>query len=230
MYSQIKQEDKIMSIKLLSIVATLLMFSASARAVDIEADNDFGLDEEVVVETSDAVEDLKDTIIEKKAEALENAKAEVAEAKETVEEAVENAEEKAKETLEDAKKVAEDVVETTENKVKDAAKVKADISYYASKLNLSVEQLDMAQGISKNGLFKQEQLLKSIHLLRKQARDMEDKNLQEFEAILTDEQKEIFHKMKKEYDEGTRQKDELDDVVAEINRKEEEALSKKRAQ
>lgn len=72
----------------------------------------------------------------------------------------------------------------------------AEISYYIKNMNLSVEQLDMAKYISNDSRLKIEQLLKSIYLLRSQARELENKSLNDFEAILTEEQREQFHKLR----------------------------------
>ena len=88
-----------------------------------------------------------------------------------------------------------------------------EISYYIKNMNLSVEQLDMAKYISSDSRLKMDQLLKSIYLLRAQARELEAKSLDDFEAILTEEQKEQFHKLRATQ-EKSRKKFEVFDVQA----------------
>ena len=43
---------------------------------------------------------------------------------------------------------------------------------------------------------RQEQLQKSVDLLKAQAREIEEQSLREFEAILTPAQKEVFEKLR----------------------------------
>ncbi len=88
-----------------------------------------------------------------------------------------------------------------------------EISYYIKNMNLSVEQLDMAKYISSDSRLKMDQLLKSIYLLRAQARELEAKSLNDFETILTEEQKEQFHKLRAAQ-EKSRKKFEVFDVKA----------------
>ncbi len=90
----------------------------------------------------------------------------------------------------------EEKSEEIKNEVKSKAEYDKEISFYIQNMKLSVEQLDMAKYISDDSRLKQEQLLKSIYLLRKQARELEAKSLSDFEAILTEEQKVIFEKLK----------------------------------
>ena len=92
------------------------------------------------------------------------------------------------------------VAAESEKAVENEGEIEQGISYYVQKLNLSEEQLDLAKYISDDSRLKQEQLLKSIALLRKQARDLEAKSLEEFEAILTDEQREEFLKLREVYE------------------------------
>ncbi len=75
-----------------------------------------------------------------------------------------------------------------------------DVSYYISKLKLNPEQLEEAQKISENGRLFREQILHSLELLQKQINTLEDKNLKEFEKILTDEQKMMFDELKSAYE------------------------------
>ena len=77
-----------------------------------------------------------------------------------------------------------------------------EVSAYVQKLNLSEEQLDKAMFISAEMAMRQEQLQKSADLLKAQAKEIETQSLEEFEAILTPEQLEIFRQI--------RQKNELE--------------------
>ena len=86
--------------------------------------------------------------------------------------------------------------EEAEEDTRTKEEFEAEISYYIKNMNLSVEQLDMAKYISNDSRLKIEQLLKSIYLLRSQARELENKSLNDFEAILTEEQREQFHKLR----------------------------------
>ena len=74
------------------------------------------------------------------------------------------------------------------------------ISYYVQKLNLTLGQMARAQEISDAGRAKHEELLQEIEKLRQQAHELERKDLEAFEALLTDEQKTEFYKLKNEQD------------------------------
>lgn len=71
-----------------------------------------------------------------------------------------------------------------------------EVSAYVQKLNLSEEQLDKAMFISAEMAMRQEQLQKSVDLLKAQAKEIETQSLEEFEAILTPEQLEIFRQIR----------------------------------
>ena len=74
--------------------------------------------------------------------------------------------------------------------------VNKNISYYVQNLDLSPEQISKAQEISNVGHAKQEELLRNIESLRAQAHEIENDTLADFEAILSDEQKAEFYKLK----------------------------------
>ena len=71
-----------------------------------------------------------------------------------------------------------------------------EVSAYVQKLNLSEEQLDKAMFISAEMAMRQEQLQKSVDLLKAQAKEIETQSLEEFEAILTPEQLETFRQIR----------------------------------
>lgn len=178
------------------------------------------LDEEAQAEVSGAAQTAEDkgsAVKEQLAETADSVKENVAAAAENISETAEKAEEKVKEVLEKTEepKDVSAAAETaqTENSAED-------VSYYIKNLNLSVEQLDMAQHISEDSRLKQEQLLKSIYLLRKQARELEAKSLTDFEAILTPEQDTEFKKLKAAYEAERDADDDLSKIVEEIDSRE----------
>lgn len=79
-------------------------------------------------------------------------------------------------------------------------KPEEEISYYIQRLNLSVEQQDKVKYITDENLAKKEQLLRSLNVIRQQARVLEDQSLTQFEALLTPEQKDQFRKLKKAHE------------------------------
>ena len=74
------------------------------------------------------------------------------------------------------------------------------MSMYVKELNLTSEQIDLAKYISDDSRLKQEQLLKSIYLLKEQAKSLEEKSLQDFRAILTPEQRKKFDNLRTWYE------------------------------
>ena len=74
------------------------------------------------------------------------------------------------------------------------------MSMYVKELNLTSEQIDLAKYISDDSRLKQEQLLKSVYLLKEQAKSLEEKSLQDFRAILTPEQRKKFDKLRTWYE------------------------------
>ena len=73
-----------------------------------------------------------------------------------------------------------------------------DISYYMQRISLSPEQLNRAQEISNTTDTRKQQLLQSIETLKEQADELENDGLRSFEAILTDEQKTEFNRLRYE--------------------------------
>ncbi len=74
------------------------------------------------------------------------------------------------------------------------------MSMYVKELNLTSEQIDLAKYISDDSRLKQEQLLKSVYLLKEQAKSLEEKSLQDFRAILTPEQRKKFDNLRTWYE------------------------------
>lgn len=88
--------------------------------------------------------------------------------------------------------------EPMETPAKDEKNDNHNISNYAQKLNLTAAQLEKAQKINIETHARQEQILQDIESLRKQAHELENKSLTDFEAILTEEQRILFHQLKDE--------------------------------
>lgn len=88
-------------------------------------------------------------------------------------------------TLENAEEKNEAATEVTEE----------NLSSLVNQLNLTDTQLDAVKFLSDESRMRQEQLEKSVELLKTQAHDIEAQTLQEFLEILTPEQKQIFEKI-----------------------------------
>ena len=86
---------------------------------------------------------------------------------------------------------SESIVEQNEEENKSV-----DLSTYVKELNLDAKQLVQAREISNNGRLNREQLKHSIERLQEQVRNLENKNLEEFAAILTPEQREVLQKLR----------------------------------
>jgi hypothetical protein len=84
----------------------------------------------------------------------------------------------------------------SENDEEQPAAKEENVSDYIKKLDLSDEQLDEAKFISSEMEMRQEQLQKSVDLLKTQAREIEEQSLREFEAILTPTQKKVFEELR----------------------------------
>ena len=74
------------------------------------------------------------------------------------------------------------------------------MSVYVKELDLTPQQIDLAKYISDDSRIKQEQLLKSVYLLKEQAKTLEEKSLQDFRAILTPEQRKKFDQLRTWYE------------------------------
>lgn len=178
------------------------------------------LDEEAqaeVSETAQTAEDKSGTVKEQLAETADAVKENIAAAAEDISEAAETAKEKVKEAFAQTEEQKETAPAAETGEAENPAEA---VSYYIKNLDLSVEQLDMAQHISEDSRLKQEQLLKSIYLLRKQARELEAKSLTDFEAVLTPEQDAKFKKLKEAYEAERDADDSLSKIVEEIDSRE----------
>ncbi len=170
-----------MKLKKLSLILSLVLFFAG----NVQAQEDFGLDTEDEVITSKTMpttneEFAEDEIFAPTANPVSAEKSSDTEAEKASEstpvENVENIEIEVQEV---------EIPEPAEN-----------LSSLVKQLNLSDEQLDELKFLSDESRMRQEQLRKSVELLKTQAREIEEQNLREFEAILTSEQREIFEKIR----------------------------------
>jgi Spy/CpxP family protein refolding chaperone len=90
---------------------------------------------------------------------------------------------------------AEPVEETAPVEEKETEKSPENVSALVEKLNLSDEQLEKAKEISDAGRTEKERLVNEIAKLRQQVKELEAKNLQDFEAILTSEQNDVLQQI-----------------------------------
>ena len=99
--------------------------------------------------------------------------------------------------------------ETTQNNVEksaekipeqpelDAIPAEENLSLLIKQLNLTDAQLDAVKFLSDESRMRQEQLEKSVDLLKTQALEIETQTMQEFREILTPEQQQIFENILK---------------------------------
>ncbi len=190
--------------KILNLVVVLgIVFgwNISANA----AEDDFGLDD-VLFEDEENLSSDTNKITEETQQKIDTEKAKLdevindidsdipAEKEQSYQEAEENVvieEASLSENKADDEKAAEKEITEEQPTVKEES-----VSDYIKKLDLSDEQLDEAKFISSEMEMRQEQLQKSVDLLKAQAREIEEQSLREFEAILTPAQKEVFEKLR----------------------------------
>jgi hypothetical protein len=190
--------------KILNLVVVLgIVFgwNISANA----AEDDFGLDD-VLFEGEENLSSDTNKITEETQQKIDTEKAKLdevindidsdipAEKEQSYQEAEENVvikEASLSENKADDEKAAEKEITEEQPTVKEES-----VSDYIKKLDLSDEQLDTAKFISSEMEMRQEQLQKSVDLLKAQAREIEEQSLREFEAILTPAQKEVFEKLR----------------------------------
>lgn len=190
--------------KILNLVVVLgIVFgwNISANA----AEDDFGLDD-VLFEDEENLSSDTNKITEETQQKIDTEKAKLdevindidsdipTEKEQSYQEAEENVvikEASLSENKADDEKAAEKEITEEQPTVKEES-----VSDYIKKLDLSDEQLDEAKFISSEMEMRQEQLQKSVDLLKAQAREIEEQSLREFEAILTPAQKEVFEKLR----------------------------------
>lgn len=171
-----------MNMKFFILILSLALvggYNAKAEEVD-----DFGLDETVEV-----LENAETPVVEESVSKV----AEEVETPEIVDHKVENSESELVETP-----VVETKEETEVEKVNDVVQPE-ELSAYIENLNLDSNQLIAAKKISEKGRLLRMQMLQNVEKIQENINDMEKKNLDEFEKILTSEQLETFRQMREAY-------------------------------
>ncbi len=171
-----------MNMKFFILILSLALvggYNTKAEEVD-----DFGLDETVEV-----VENAETPMVEESVSKV----AEEVETPEIVDRKVENSESELVETP-----VVETKEETEVEKVNDVVQPE-ELSAYIENLNLDSNQLIAAKKISEKGRLLRMQMLQNVEKIQENINDMEKKNLDEFEKILTSEQVETFRQMREAY-------------------------------
>ncbi len=171
-----------MNMKFFILILSLALvggYNTKAEEVD-----DFGLDETVEV-----VENAETPMVEESVSKV----AEEVETPEIVDRKVENSESELVETP-----VVETKEETEVEKVNDVVQPE-ELSAYIENLNLDSNQLIAAKKISEKGRLLRMQMLQNVEKIQENINDMEKKNLDEFEKILTSEQLETFRQMREAY-------------------------------
>lgn len=171
-----------MNMKFFILILSLALvggYNAKAEEVD-----DFGLDETVEV-----LENAETPVVEESVSKV----AEEVETPEIVDHKVENSESELVETP-----VVEAKEETEVEKVNDVVQPE-ELSAYIENLNLDSNQLIAAKEISEKGRLLRIQMLQNVEKIQENINDMEKKNLDEFEKILTSEQLETFRQMREAY-------------------------------
>lgn len=171
-----------MNMKFFILILSLALvggYNAKAEEVD-----DFGLDETVEV-----LENAETPVVEESVSKV----AEEVETPEIVDRKVENSESELVETP-----VVETKEETEVEKVNDVVQPE-ELSAYIENLNLDSNQLIAAKKISEKGRLLRMQMLQNVEKIQENINDMEKKNLDEFEKILTSEQLETFRQMREAY-------------------------------
>lgn len=171
-----------MNMKFFILILSLALvggYNAKAEEVD-----DFGLDETVEV-----LENTETPVVEESVSKV----AEEVKTPEIVDHKVENSESELVETP-----VVETKEETEVEKVNDVVQPE-ELSAYIENLNLDSNQLIAAKEISEKGRLLRMQMLQNVEKIQENINDMEKKNLDEFEKILTSEQLETFRQMREAY-------------------------------
>lgn len=174
-----------MNMKFFILILSLALvggYNAKAEEVD-----DFGLDETVEV-----LENTETPVVEESVSKV----AEEVKTPEIVDHKVENSESELVETP-----VVETKEETEVEKVNDVVQPE-ELSAYIENLNLDSNQLIAAKEISEKGRLLRMQMLQNVEKIQENINDMEKKNLDEFEKILTSEQLETFRQMREAYTKG----------------------------
>ena len=182
-----------MNIKFLTIILSLALVAANAKADEQEDMAAFGLDDEIVEISEEAPE------------------AETPAA--TAEDSAENAEAADAETSAEEKAAEEEIKQGVAEMQQKIEENKAEISYFIQNMNLEPKQLDAAREISEESRLRQMQLLQSIEQLQEQVKSLEAKSLEKFKGVLKPEQQAMFEQLKDVYLRSQETKADLQHVI-----------------
>ncbi len=200
-----------MNIKFLTIILSLALVAANAKADEQEDMAAFGLDDEIVEISEEAPEaETPAVTAEKSAEETQNPAAETPAA---AEDSAENAEAADAETSAEEKAAEEEIKQGVAEMQQKIEENKAEISYFIQNMNLEPKQLDAAREISEESRLRQMQLLQSIEQLQEQVKSLEAKSLEKFKGVLKPEQQAMFEQLKDVYLRSQETKADLQHVI-----------------
>lgn len=194
-----------MNIKFLTIILSLALVAANAKADEQEDMAAFGLDDEIVEISEDTPAEkasVDNSELKNETSVADNASAENSEAENS--DAGKTAEEQA----------AEDEIKQGVNEMRQKIEEnRAEISYFIQNMNLEPKQLDAAREISEESRLRQMQLMQSIELLQEQVKSLEAKSVEKFKGVLKPEQQVIFEQLKDVYQRNQETKADLQHIM-----------------
>lgn len=194
-----------MNIKFLTIILSLALVAANAKADEQEDMAAFGLDDEIVEISEDTPAEkasVDNSELKNETSVADNVSAENSEAENS--DADKTAEEQA----------AEDEIKQGVNEMRQKIEEnRAEISYFIQNMNLEPKQLDAAREISEESRLRQMQLMQSIELLQEQVKSLEAKSVEKFKGVLKPEQQVIFEQLKDVYQRNQETKADLQHIM-----------------
>lgn len=194
-----------MNIKFLTIILSLALVAANAKADEQEDMAAFGLDDEIVEISEDTPAEktsVDNSELKNETSVADNASAENSETENS--DAGKTAEEQA----------AEDEIKQGVNEMRQKIEEnRAEISYFIQNMNLEPKQLDAAREISEESRLRQMQLMQSIELLQEQVKSLEAKSVEKFKGVLKPEQQVIFEQLKDVYQRNLETKADLQHII-----------------
>ncbi len=194
-----------MNIKFLTIILSLALVAANAKADEQEDMAAFGLDDEIVEISEDTPAEktsVDNSELKNETSVADNASAENSETENS--DAGKTAEEQA----------AEDEIKQGVNEMRQKIEEnRAEISYFIQNMNLEPKQLDAAREISEESRLRQMQLMQSIELLQEQVKSLEAKSVEKFKGVLKPEQQVIFEQLKDVYQRNQETKADLQHIM-----------------
>lgn len=195
-----------MNIKFLTIILSLALVAANAKADEQEDMAAFGLDDEIVEISEEAPEaETPAATAEKSAEETQNPAAAA--------DSAENAQAEGEEVSAEEKAAEEEIKQGVAEMQQKIEENKAEISYFIQNMNLEPKQLDAAREISEESRLRQMQLMQSIEQLQEQVKSLEAKSLEKFKGVLKPEQQAMFEQLKDVYLRSQETKADLQHVI-----------------